>query len=461
MKTFTINTLGCKVNQYESQQIRELLERNGLKLALKNQIPDLFVVNTCCITHSASSKSRQYIKKALKRNSNAVIVVTGCLSKVKIDELQIPLNNVHIIPDSNNLINALENIKDITFPEPGKQTTNNTVNNKIKPKTHNKIKHKNILSSHSGLTSLTQFKGHTRAFVKVQDGCDALCTYCIIPKTRPFIYSRKMPDVLEEAKNLVHAGHKEIVITGIFLGAYGKDTVRRKKWDHKVNYELIDLIDKLAQIDGLYRLRLSSLSPMDISEQLMKVFLNHSNIMPHLHLSLQSGSDRILKKMCRQYTADDFLQKIHLVKATLDRPAITTDIIVGFPGETEENFQETLKIAQKAAFSKIHVFPYSPRKYTPAEKLPNKIKNNVKKLRSRQLQRLSDELASDFRLKFIGQNEQILVEKDTGIPTGLSERYFQVSLQNNGFIVKKNDIITVKLTQNTDKYAIGLPVAKN
>jgi threonylcarbamoyladenosine tRNA methylthiotransferase MtaB len=461
MKTFTINTLGCKVNQYESQQIRELLERYGLKNAPKNKVPDLFVVNTCCITHIASSKSRQYIKKALKRNSNAVIVVTGCLPKVNTDELQIPSNNVHIIPDFNNLINALENIRDKNLNDPGKLQTNNTVNNKIKPKTHNKIKHKNILSSYSGLTSLTQFKGHTRAFLKIQDGCDAYCTYCIIPKTRPYIYSRKMPDVLKEAKNLIHAGHKEIVLTGIFLGAYAKHTVRRKKWGNKINYELIELVDKLAQINGLYRLRLSSLSPMDISEQLMKVFQNHSNIMPHLHLSLQSGSDRILKKMCRQYTADDFLQKIRLIKDTLDRPAITTDIIVGFPGETDEDFEKTFEIAQKATFSKIHVFPYSQRKHTPAEKLPNKIKSSVKKRRSQLLQTLSDEMASNFRKKFIGEYAQVLVEKDTTATSGLSERYFQVSLQNNGFIVKKNDIITVKLTQNTDKYAIGLTVAKN
>jgi len=455
METFTINTLGCKVNQYESQQIRQLLERYGLKQARKNQIPELFVINTCCITHIASSKSRQYIKKALKRNSQAIIIVTGCLPKVKTDELRIPLNNVHILPDSNKLINALENITGITFPEPGNQTIDNTVNKQKKPKRPKKIKHKNFLSSHSGLTSLKQFKGHTRAFLKVQDGCDGYCTYCIIPKTRPYLYSRKLQDVLNEAKNLIDAGHREIVLTGIFLGAYGKDTVRRKKWDKKVNYQLIELIDLLASINGLHRLRLSSLAPLDVSEEMMQVFQAHSNIMPHLHLSLQSGSDKILKKMCRQYTSADFLEKIHLIRSKLDRPAVTTDIIVGFPGETDEDFEKTIEIAQKTRFSKIHVFPFSQRKYTPAEKLPDHIKNGIKKLRSRQLQKLSDQMALNFRQQFIGQTVEVLVEKDSGPNSGLSERYFKVQIQNNGLKTQKNDILTVKLTQNTDKFALG------
>jgi threonylcarbamoyladenosine tRNA methylthiotransferase MtaB len=208
---------------------------------------------------------------------------------------------------------------------------------------------------------LQEFSGQTRAFLKVQDGCDGFCSYCIIPHTRPNISFKPIEQVLSEAQNLVRAGHKEIILTGIFLGAYGLDTVKRKKWPDDENPLLAELLEKVAQVPNLKRIRLSSLEPADVTNRLLDVMKNHSNIMPHLHLSLQSGSDKILKKMNRQYTIKDFLNSIENINSQLDRPAITTDIIVGFPGETSQDFAQSLSVAKFAGFSKIHIFPFSKR----------------------------------------------------------------------------------------------------
>jgi threonylcarbamoyladenosine tRNA methylthiotransferase MtaB len=323
--------------------------------------------------------------------------------------------------------------------------------NPIKPQNAEKIKGKNNLISPNHLPPLTRFKGQTRAFLKVQDGCDGYCTYCIIPKTRPILTSKPLDMAVKEAKNLVKAGHKEIVITGVHLGAYGRKTVRKKAQNDK----LTELLINIAQIPNLPRIRLSSLEPTEITPKLLRTMREHPNIMPHLHLSLQSGSDTILKKMFRQYSSTDFLRTVNKIKASLDRPAITTDIIVGFPGESDQDFEQTLKLAKEVEFAKMHVFKFSPRKGTHAADMKNKLNCKIINERSRILRNLELELGRKFREKFVGQTVEILVENNKIITSGLCRRYFKVYLpgQENNSI--KNKLIPVKLTKTTLNGAIG------
>ena len=459
MKTFAINTLGCKVNQYESQQIRELLERLGLCQVETADKPDLVVVNTCCVTHAASAKSRQYIRKSQKLSPGAVTVVSGCLPKVQIGELTNPDKNIHLIRRQDELAAMLSRIVN------GKAATSvpqevGPHSNTIRTKNASKIKYKNKLGNNSKLLPLTSFKGQTRAFLKVQDGCDGHCSYCIIPKTRPYVRSKPAEVALQEARALVEAGHKEIVVTGVFLGAYGNKSVRRRNWDRPQNDKLADLLEKMTEIPNLARIRLSSLEPADVTPRLLDAFCKHRNIMPHLHLSLQSGSGKILKKMCRQYDAGEFMTAIELIKSRLDRPAITADIIVGFPGETDADFEQTVEIAREVGFAKMHVFSFSPRKGTAAAAMQDTVDNKVIKERSKILHNIDVELGKKFRQKFIGETVTVLLENGNGVVCGRSERYFMVYLEKTSKKLKKNELVRVRLTRTSEKGAIGQVIEK-
>jgi threonylcarbamoyladenosine tRNA methylthiotransferase MtaB len=435
MITFSINTLGCKVNQYESQQIRQFLEQLGLTQIETSNKPDLVVVNTCCVTSTASAKSRQYIHKAQRQSPNTSIVICGCLPCV-------PNNGLNKIGENTYFIGRRDLITD---------KLSQIVTAIIKAKNGTKIKCKNNLE----LPYLRSFKGHTRAFLKIQDGCDGYCTYCIVPKTRPFVHSKPPEKVLQEAQALVEAGHKEIVITGVFLGAYGQETVRRKYWPRQQNDKLADLLDKVAQIPGLARIRLSSLEPTDVTPRLIDTFCKHSNIMPHLHLSLQSGSNAILKKMCRQYNIDDFREKVEMIKSRLDRPAITTDIIVGYPTESDVNFEQTKALVKEISFAKMHVFAFSPRKGTAAANMQGFVNSKVIKERSKILRDLDKKLQSDYRQQFIGETTEVLLEASKGRPQGRAERYFYVYFNNPTDKLKVNDLIKVKLLKNSEAGIIG------
>jgi threonylcarbamoyladenosine tRNA methylthiotransferase MtaB len=425
MKTFSIITLGCKVNQYESRQIRELIASLGLKPTDTDQSADIVIVNTCCVTHTASAKSRQAIRKAQKLNPNTTVVITGCLPAGPTDELKNLAGDIHIVSQKSDLPTTLQRLTTTRIRETEPMSSN-------KPSFATKIKDKNAESKYgefSCLPPLKSFSGQTRAFLKIQDGCDGYCTYCIIPQIRTNVCNKNVKTVLTEAYDLAQAGHKEIVLTGIFLGAYGQNTARRKKWDPDKLDSLADLLDKIAQTPGLERVRLSSLEPADVTDRLIEVFCKHDNIAPHLHLPLQSGSPGILKKMCRQYKIEDFHKSIQKLQQNLDRPAITTDIIVGFPGETEEDFEMSKQIMQQVKFAKSHIFPFSPRKGTPAAKMHPTVDNKVIKERSKILRDLDQKLQKDFKNQFKGENVKVIIESKT--PTqGRCERYFIVKLKN-------------------------------
>lgn len=448
MKTFSINTLGCKVNQYESQQVRELLERFGLTGVEIADKPELVIINTCCVTHTASAKSRQYIHKAQKLNPDANIVVCGCLPTVQTGELDNLGNNVCLVRSRDTLAAMLKQVISGKTAEPDYQGN-------IKAEKCPKIKCKNKLNNQPIFTALTSFEGHTRAFLKIQDGCDGFCSYCIVPKTRPVVQNRRVGEILEEAQGLVNAGHKEIVLTGIFIGAFGQETVRRKNWPNQENNHLAELLEKLAEIPNLARIRLSSLEPADVTERLLDAFCRCRNIMPHLHLSLQSGSEKILKRMCRQYTAEEFREKVGLIKSRLDRPAITADIIVGFPGEEDCDFEKTVELAKETGFSKIHVFSFSPRRGTAAAKMQSIVKKEVMKERSEIMRKLDKELGYKFRQQFVGETATVLTENANGEVCGRSERYFMVDIKESYKNLKNNELVEVRLIENSKNGMIG------
>jgi threonylcarbamoyladenosine tRNA methylthiotransferase MtaB len=456
MKTFAINTIGCKVNQYESQQIRELLERLGLnQVETSKSEPDLVVINTCCVTLSASAKSRQRIRKAQKLSPDAIIVVSGCLPTVQTGELNNPGKNIHLISHRETIAATLSQIVNGKAVASRSQNFQSDQNIIIKTENGSKIKLKNKSAELPKLTQLTSFKGHTRAFLKIQDGCDGYCSYCIVPKARPFVHSKPAEAVLQEAQALVEAGHKEIVVTGIFAGAYGQKSVRRKNWANQQNDKLADLLDKMGEIPNLARIRVSSLEPGDVTSRLLDTFSKHRKIMPHLHLSLQSGSNAVLKKMCRQYSADEFKEKIELIKNRLDRPAITADVIVGFPGETDADFEATVELAKEAGFAKMHVFSFSKRAGTAAAGLQGTVNNRVIKEHSQILRDLDAELGYKFRQQFVGETAEILVENSDGRCKGRSERYFMVYLEKTGENPQKGELVRVRLIKNSENGITG------
>jgi len=392
-------------------------------------------------------------------------VVCGCLPSIQTGELNGLVENVCLIRHRDELAGSLSRIEAGEVSISDSKELPSCQNNTIKTKYFDNFNCKNNLAPLAVLPSLTSFKGHTRAFLKIQDGCDGRCSYCIVPKTRPFVHSKPIDSVLQEAHALVASGHKEIVITGVFLGAYGEDTVRRKNWPNQQNDNLANLLDKITQIPGLARIRLSSLEPGDVTQRLVNSFCTHRNIMPHLHLSLQSGSNSILKKMCRQYTAEDFREKVSLIKSRLDRPAITTDIIVGFPGETDEDFEKTVNLAEEIGFAKMHVFRFSPRKGTVAAKMPDRVDNQVIKRRSEILRELDIELRRKFRELFIGESANILIESYNSSPSGRCERYFMVDIRQKDisdlkFQIRNNDLVKVRLIRNSNSSmaVLGIPV---
>jgi len=455
MKTFSINSLGCKVNQYESQQIRELLENFGLHKVEPSKKPDLVVINSCCVTHTASAKSRQCIRKIRKQSPNAVIIVSGCLPTVQIGELSTTAEDVHLIRNRSDLAHTISCIIDNKAATLTSQRTQSCPDTTIKAKKSYKIKYKKELNNNMNLPPLTSFEGQTRAFLKIQDGCDGYCTYCIVPKTRPFVRSKPVDEVLHEAQALVKSGHREIVVTGIFLGAYGRKSVRRKNWPDQPNNHLAGLLDKMAEIPNLARIRLSSLEPADLTSRLLDTLCKHPNIMPHLHLSLQSGSDNILRKMCRQYRVEEFREKVESAKSRLDRPAITTDIIVGFPGETDADFEQTVNMANIIGFAKMHVFSFSPRRGTAAADMQDTVDNKVIKERSQILRDLGVELGLKYRRQFLGETAEILIENDNGQCSGRCERYFTVYLDKTANNQKRNNIAKVNLVKISKDGAFG------
>ncbi|NLL44909.1 MAG: tRNA (N(6)-L-threonylcarbamoyladenosine(37)-C(2))-methylthiotransferase MtaB [Mollicutes bacterium] len=378
MMTFAIYTLGCKVNTYESNVMSELLKNKGYKEVAFNKQADIYIINTCTVTNMADHKSMKMIRQAIKRNKNAIIVVVGCLVQnkdIKIDDVDIIIGN----KNKNKIAQYIEEY--------------------IKNK--QKIEDVKDLKKTSFENMQVSSFNKTRAFIKIQDGCNNYCAYCIIPYVRGNICSKDPILVIEEVNELVKKGHQEIVLTGIHTGSYGADLD---------NYDLSDLLKELVKIDGLKRIRISSIEITEINERLMNLIKDNPILVNHMHIPLQSGSNKILKLMNRKYDIDYFITKINKLRSIRPDISITTDVILGFPNETEEDFQETIETVRKIKFSKIHVFPYSKREGTVAAKMDNQVSNEIKKKRVAELIKVSKELEIDYMKKFINKEVTFIPE---------------------------------------------------
>ena len=416
MISIAYHTLGCKVNQYETEKIREKLETAGFNTVSFSSAADIYIINTCSVTDVADSKSRAIIRKALRTNNDAFVVVCGCYAELE------PAK----IADIEGVGLVISNKDKDTIPERiiarfGKDTQINSLHDTVRPRTR------------------------TRAVVKVQDGCDQFCAYCVIPYARSHKTSRKIEDVLEELKSLANFGYKEIVLTGIRLGSY------RSEGNH-----LSDLINKASEIDGIERIRLSSIEAWEIDDAILNAFDN-PKLCRHLHIPLQSGDDEVLKWMNRPYNTEEYLGLISKVRSHVEGIGITTDVIVGFPGETDIHFENTCRTIEKAGFSRLHVFRYSPRKRTKAAGLKNQVDTETKKIRAQKLTDMSKLAMQKFASGFIGKTLNVLAETEAKEPkhyTGFADNYIEVHFSANS--VARGEIIPVKISEvNCDGVAMA------
>jgi threonylcarbamoyladenosine tRNA methylthiotransferase MtaB len=422
-RTFHNYVLGCKVNQYETQYVKEVLEANGYVEAAEGVPADLCIVNTCTVTAEGDAKGRQLVRRLHQSNPNAAIVVMGCYATRDPETVRRLPGVTRVITDKARLAEELEPFGVTSLPR-----------------------------------GIARFDGHQRAFVKVQDGCLLHCSFCIIPRVRPALRSRPPQEVAEEVTRLVGGGYQEIVLTGIHLGHYGIDLSRGKPKAAWVR--LWHLLDLLGQLPGAFRLRLSSLEAAEVRDDLVQVLARQPRICPHLHLCLQSGSDRILARMHRRYRSAGFLERCRRIRAALDLPALSTDVIVGFPGETDEDFEATLRVVREAGFSRIHVFSYSPRQGTAAAVMPETVPPALVAERRERLLLLEAELARAYHRSLIGRRLDVLVEgadpQRPGCVRGTSCRYAPVVFRGHAPALLRRRV-PVRAVAAADGVLLGEP----
>ena len=414
-----IYTLGCKVNTYESEYVTEKLEEAGYTISSFDDVCDIYIINTCSVTNNSDSKSRKIIRQAKRKNPDACIVAMGCYiqkEKELLDEIDIAIGN----KGKSKIIELLDEYF----------------------KNHKKM---NIVSKN--ITEfedmyINKYHNRTRAFIKIQDGCENYCSYCIIPFVRGKCRSKNYIEVLREIKDLVDNGYKEIVLTGIHTGSYGED----------LDIDFADLLEKIVTIPGLKRLRISSIEVTELNERVLNVIKNSNIIVDHFHIPIQAASDEVLKIMNRKYDLDFFMAKIDEIRAIRPDVSITTDIITGHPGETDEIFDKSIDIIKKINFSKLHVFPYSVRYGTRSAGM-EQVDDNKKTERTHRLLELSKELELDYMKKFIGKELEVLVERDnTSYSVGHTSNYLQVKINNS---IKSGEFVSVKLEKIEYPYIIG------
>ena len=426
-KTFSILTLGCKVNQYESEAMAELFEKNGyIQVDNDTDVADVYIVNTCTVTNLSDRKSRQYIRRAKRENPDSTVAVVGCYAQVAPKEVE-KIEGVDVV------IGTSERSKIVDLIEEAKEEDKkiNIVRDIKKDRDFQFIK-------------IDENFHKTRSYMKVQDGCNRYCTYCIIPYARGTIRSRRIGDCVREAIRLANAGYKEIILTGIHVGSYGVDLGPVR---------LIDLIEAIAEVDGIERIRLSSVEPNIISEDFMRRAIACSKLCDHFHLSLQSGSNKVLKDMNRHYNREEFIEKTKIIKKYMPYAGLTTDIIVGFPGESDEDFEDSMSIVREVEFSKVHVFKYSKRKNTPAADRADQVDGNIKIKRSEELIKLQDQYLKKFREKNMPRTLQVLFEEfDQGYYFGYTDNYIRVKVKSDKDLINK--ILDIRLVDN-EEVALG------
>ncbi|MBE6157218.1 MAG: tRNA (N(6)-L-threonylcarbamoyladenosine(37)-C(2))-methylthiotransferase MtaB [Firmicutes bacterium] len=422
MKKVGILSLGCKVNMYESEFVSNILKNAGYEICDFNDECDVYIINTCTVTNTSDIKSRKMIRKAIKNNPDACVVAMGCFvaanKDVDIPGLDIIIGN----KDKSKIVELLDeyfNKKE-----------------KIKRLYDNEIDEFEDMY-------IDSFPGRTRAFVKIQDGCENFCTYCIIPYVRGKCRSKEESKVISEVKDLVKNGYKEVVLTGIHTGSYGVD----------LDTSFADLLEKLVQIKGLERLRISSIETTELNEDVLNIIKNSKIIVDHLHIPIQAGSDEVLKLMNRKYNLEFFFNKIAEIRSIRPEISISTDLIVGFPGETDELFEHTIDTVKKLKFTKIHVFPYSEREGTKSMELPNHLSNEIKKARARKMLEVSRELEINYMKKYLGKEVEVLVEEyKDGVSLGHTGNFLHVKVPKK---LPHNELIKVTIKEINYPYCIG------
>lgn len=426
-KTFNIITLGCKVNQYESEAVEEIFKSRGYKK--KQDGADIYVINTCTVTNMSDRKSRQMISRARRDNPEAVIAVMGCYSQVKPDEV-LAIEGVDIVLGSRNKEEVVDLCEDVL--------QNKTAIDRVISLSESKSIEELEISNQEDMT---------RAYMKIQDGCNMYCSYCLIPYARGNIASRDMESIKEEAIRLAKNGYKEIVLTGIHVASYGKDLKNGKR--------LIDVIEEVAKTDGIERIRLSSMEPRHITKDFLERMKATRKACDHFHLSLQSGSDEILKAMNRKYDTEIYEQKVKLIREVFPNAGITTDIIVGFPTETEENHRQTKEFVKKIKFSKTHLFKYSKRDGTKAADMKPEVDGNVKRQRLKELEEIEKANRENFLKNQIGKTLSVLFESKSdidGFKSGYSTNYLRVNVKDE---ISNNEIRDVLITEIKDDELVG------
>lgn len=424
-------TLGCKVNQYDSDAMRTLFIHQGYEPAGEEEAADVYVVNTCSVTSIGDRKSRQMVRRIRRAHPDAVIAVAGCYAQLAPEVFE-KMGDVDVIVGAHNRSHIVEYVE--------------AAMNREKKQPLNEVVDIMKVRDFENMSVDAEGEEKTRAFIKVQEGCNNFCTFCIIPYARGRLKSRLQKDAVEEIRRLVESGYREVVLTGIHLGNYGKDL-------HD-GTNLATLVAELVKIPHLLRIRLGSVESVELSEDLIRIMQEEPKVCRHLHLPIQSGSDAVLKGMNRHYRLAEFKRLIAELREKVPGIALTTDLIVGFPGETEENFLETLDTLREIRFSGIHVFPYSRRTGTPAASYPNQISADIKKDRVHRVQELEKGIALEYRKSFLGKQVRVLVEEiKNGYFEGLTDEYIRVFIK--GSDIEKGKMYPVKVTAVMDDGMMG------
>lgn len=421
MSTVAFHTLGCKVNHYETEAIWQLFKDANYERVEFETNADVFVINTCTVTNTGDKKSRQIIRRAIRQNPDAVVCVTGCYAQTSSAEImEIPGVDIVVgTQDRHKLLDYIQQFQDERQPING-------VGNIMKNRTYEELE-------------VPYFTDRTRASLKIQEGCNNFCTFCIIPWARGLMRSRDPEKVVEQATQLVNSGYKEIVLTGIHTGGYGQDLK---------NYNLAQLLRDLDTIEGLERIRISSIEASQLTDEVIDVIGNSNKVVRHLHIPLQSGSDDVLKRMRRKYTMAHFSERLTKLHQALPDLAVTSDVIVGFPGESEDEFQETYDFIVNHHFSELHVFPYSPRIGTPAARMDNQIDEETKNVRVHKLISLSNQLAKEYASKFEDEVLEVIPEEIGEEPhtlVGYADNYMKVRFEGDDSLI--GQIVKVKIVK--------------
>ncbi len=434
MKKVASYALGCKVNQYESEAIAELFAQKGYEIVSVEDWADIYIINTCTVTNFGDKKSRQLIRKVKRQNPDAVVAVVGCYAQTAPEEME-RVEGVNLILGTKDKGKIAELVEQYRKEE--------GIRNYVTD-----IRNEHVFEP----LSIQKLAGRTRAYLKIQDGCNRYCSYCIIPYARGPIRSRDPEDVVAEVKRLAENGFQEVVLTGIHVASYGKDLG---------NMDLLGMIRRVHAVEGIQRIRLSSIEPNIVTEDFIEGIRTLPKLCDHYHLSLQSGCDETLRQMNRHYDTADYRKAAQMLREALPDVALTTDIIVGFPGETEEHFQQSAAFAKEIGFSKIHVFPYSPKRGTPAAKRKDQNSNEVKADRSHRLIQVSDALGNAFLEQRMGQVYEVLFEREVeeGIYEGHTTNYIKVRTKSAKNI--SNEILRVKLVRHEQECAWGCLLEEN